>query len=581
MKSKKWLISLGMAVVLVVAFALPACEPTEESGWYTPEGDLISFTISTIGGRSADVGLMIATDLQDFGLDVENEVLDSTTFIQYLYEPNLGGMQVYTYGEDPSIDPWSDWIWTMLSDPEDWGYMWNPVWYYDEDYNELYFENLMASNLTAKEEILHEMTAILAEDLPLYYTIRSNFIAAYRTDHWDNWHNELGGPVSWINEHSIREVTAVGNATQLGIGGLTMMPHTNMDPELLMYTNIGCLYLMIVYENLAYFPKVDEDSLEVDPDAAYKFVPKLATNYSVTYEDDGQGGQNQIWTINLQEGVKWHDYGETGEILTADDVVYSMKYAVNKWDWTKPINWTAVEEDTEWEEILPEHVLAEADGDYTVKFTYIDGYHPSDEYVPNWWLWDPIVPQHIFEPDDRDPLEWDGNSIGTGPYKMAEFESDDYMLLERFDDYWGALPEAQQVMHKLYTDEGSMWLALESGVIDTHEDTALPHTKISTYEADENIEIEIVPGLTVSYLGFNLHPTAGYEPLQDKVLRQAIAYAIDMEDVVDLIYGGYAETPDGFIYSESPMHNPDLPQYEFDPTTAPDMLLAAGYTYVE
>jgi ABC-type transport system substrate-binding protein len=579
MKSKKWLISLGLAVVLVVAFALPACETTPTEYWYTPESEKISFEISTIGGASADTGLMVTNDLKDFGLDVTHRVIDSTTFLQYLYEPNLGGMQVYIYGEDPSVDPWSDWIWTMLSDPEDWGYMWNPVWYNDERYNELYFENLVAPNLTAKEEILHEMQEILAEDLPLFYLVRPDFIAAYRTDHWENWHNQLGGPVSWINEYSIREVTAVGDATQLGIGGLTMMPNRNMDPEVLMYTNIGCLYLMIVYENLAGFPKVDEDSLEADPDAAYDFVPKLATGYNVTYEDDGEGGENQIWTITLREGVKWHDYETSGENLTAGDVVYSMKYAVNKWDWTKPIDWVAVEEDTEWDEILPEHVLVEANGDYTVKFTYIDGYHLTDEYVPNWWLWDPIVPEHIFEADEREPLEWDGYSIGTGPFKMAEFETDDHMLLERFDGYWGDLPDVQQVMHKRYDDPGAMFLALESGVIDTVEDTALQHMKISTFEADENIEVEIVPGLTVNYLGFNLHPDMGYEPLQDKVLRQAIAYAINNQDIVNIIYGGYAEIPDGFIYRESPMHNPDLPQYEFDLTTARDMLLAANYTF--
>jgi len=272
---------------------------------------------------------MIPSDLQDFGLDVTHKVIDSMTFLQYLYEPNVGGMQVYIYGEAPSV-----------------------------------------------------------------------------------------------------------------------------DPEYLMYTNIGCLYLMIVYENLACFPKIDEESLAGNPNAAYEFIAKLATNYSVTYE-----GGNQTWTAELREGVKWHD----GENLTADDVVYSLKYAVNKWDWTKPIDWVAVEEENDWEEIYPENVLAEADGDYKVKFTYIDGYHQPEDYVPNWWRSDPIVPEHISgaEGETRDPLEWDGNSIGTGPFKVKEFEPDDYMLLERFGDYWGDPPAAQEVMHKLYSDSGAMFLVLE------------------------------------------------------------------------------------------------------------------------
>jgi len=208
-KSKKWLISLGLAVVLVVAFAIPACtgEPTEY--WYTPGDEKISFEIATIGGRSNDIGLMAVTDLQDFGFDVTHRVLDSTTFFEYLYEPQLGGMEAYITANDPGPDPWSDWIWIMLADPLDWGYMWNPTWYNDERYNELWVENYIAPNLTAKEEVLHEIQEKLAQDVPLHFLVRNEFIAVHRTDNWGNWFNEMGGFVSWINEYSIREVTYV------------------------------------------------------------------------------------------------------------------------------------------------------------------------------------------------------------------------------------------------------------------------------------------------------------------------------------------------------------------------------------
>ena len=126
-----------------------------------------------------------------------------------------------------------------------------------------------------------------------------------------------------------------------------------------------------------------------------------------------------------------------------------------------------------------------------------------------------------------------------------------------------------------------MWLALEAGDIDTHDQTPIPHTKVATYEANPDLAVEFQKGITVYYLAFNLHPTEGYAPSQDKVLRQAIAYAIDGEDILELVYGGYGELADGWIYRESPMHNPDLPQYEFSLTTARDMLLAANYTFHE
>ena len=579
MKSKKWLISLGLAVVLVVAFAIPACtgEPTEY--WYTPGDEKISFEIATIGGRSNDIGLMAVTDLQDFGFDVTHRVLDSTTFFEYLYEPQLGGMEAYITANDPGPDPWSDWIWIMLADPLDWGYMWNPTWYNDERYNELWVENYIAPNLTAKEEVLHEIQEKLAQDVPLHFLVRNEFIAVHRTDNWGNWFNEMGGFVSWINEYSIREVTALGDETQLKIGTLALMPNLNMDQEVHMYTNAGCLYLMLVYENLAFYPKVDEDL-----GAAYDFEPKLSIDYDVTYEADGIGGQNQVWTIDLREGVKWHDYDTSGKNLSADDLVYTIKYVTTKWDVIKPVNWTAVEEN-DWE-IEPEHMLVTKTGDYQVQIRFVEGWHNNEDYLPNVFMWDAVVPEHVFGPAgngtyenwSEDPLSWDGEYIGTGPYKVKEWEPDQYLLLERNGDYWGPLPEAEQVLYKLYTDTGPLFLALEAGDIDVTDGETAPFAKYDDYVADPDIEVETVTDLSIYTLGFNLHPDMGYEPLQDVVLRQAIAYAIDKQDIVDVAMGGYGEVCYSWTYNESPNLNPDLTKYDYDATEAASILTAAGYT---
>jgi len=573
-KSKKWLISLGLAVVLVVACALPACNGgAGDEYWYTPEGEKISFEIATIGGRASDRGLMAVSDLQDFGFDVTHRVLDSTTFYEYLYEPNLGGMEAFISSNDPGPDPWSDWIWIMLSDPEDWGYLWNPTWYNDERYNELWVENYVAPNLSAKQEVLFEMQEILAQDVPIHFLVRDEFIAVHRTDDWGNWFNEMGGYVSWINEYSLRECNKLGDETQLKVGTLTLVPNLNMDQEVLMYSNVGCLYLMLVYENLAFYPKIDQDLAD-----AYDFVPKLATGYSVSYEDDGAGGQNQVWTIDLRKGVKWHDYDTSGKNLTADDVVYTIKYVTLKWDVIKPVNWTAAEEN-DWE-ILPDHMLATKTGDYQVQIRFIEGWHQNEDYLPNVFMWDAVVPEHVFNAEGapEDPLSWHGNYTGTGPYKVAEFVADEYLLLELNDDYWGPLPEAEQILFKMYADSGPLFLALEAGEIDAVEGEAVPHPKYDEYVENPDLAVETVQDLSVYYLGFNLHPDMGYEPLQDVALRQAIAYAINKQDIVDVAMGGYGEVTYSWTYNESPNLNPDLTKYDYDPTEAESILLAAGYT---
>jgi len=577
MKSKKWLISLGLAAVLVVAFALPACngEPTEY--WYTPEGEKISFDISASGAYQ-DISLMVVQDLQDFGFDVDLAVLDSTTYYEYLYYPPGGGMQAFISAEDPSPDPWSDWIWTMLADPLGFGIDWNPCWYNNTAFDELMQQNYFAQNLTAKEDILYDIQQVLAEDIPVIFLVREELISAARTDNWENWFNEMGGYASWINEYSIREVTQAGDATRLNLGITALTETLNMDQDALQYTNVGCLYLMLVYENLAGYPKLGEDD-------AYEWIPKLATNYTVTYEDDGTDGQNQVWTIDLREGVKWHDYDTEGINFTADDVEFTLQYAMSKWGNQHPVNWTAVEEDTGGEEILPEHVLVTKTGDYQVQFRYIEGYHQNESYIPSRWLWYAMVPKHKFEGmTSGEILEDTGDYVGTGPYKVKEYEADNYLLLERFDDYWGAgdsyweLPEAQEVLFKLYENTGSFWIAFEAGEMDSSASLSVPHVKKADYEADANIQVEVVPDLSEYYLGFNLHPTAGYEPLQDLALREAIAAAINKQDIIDITFGGYGQIADSWVYPESPMHNDDLPNNEYDLTEAENILTTAGYT---
>ena len=582
MKSKKWLISLSLAVALVMALALPACtgEPTEY--WHTPiaDGDQkIEFGIG-VTGWYADVGLMVVQDLQDFGMDVELQTLDSTTYYDYLYDPPGGGMEAFVSAEDPSPDPWGDWIWMMLGDPLSWGLEWNPTWWTNSTYDDLFQQNYFAANETAKKEILFGLQEILAEEIPVVFLVREKLLSAYRTDKWENWYNEMGGLASWINEYSIREVTPVDSATRLNIGCSALPGNLLMEQEGLMYTHVGCLYLMLVYENLVGYPKLTEGT-------AYDFVPKLATNYTVTYEADGMGdgGQNQVWTYDLREGVKWHDYDTAGKNFTADDVVYSIKYVQFKWANNRPVNWTAVGDA---DDILPDQMLVTKTGDYQVQLRYVEGYHQNESFVPCAYLWYAFVPKHVFDAigAPEDPTSWHGNYTGTGPYMVKEYEAGSHLLLERFDDYWGAddplgyweLPAADEVLFQLYENEGPFWIAFEAGAMDSSASFSVPHPKKAAYDADADITLEVVSDLSVYYLGFNLHETGGYAPLQELALRQAIAAAVDKEDIIAITFGSYGEVADGFVYLESPNHHPSLPNNEYDLTEAASILTAAGYT---
>jgi ABC-type transport system substrate-binding protein len=81
-------------------------------------------------------------------------------------------------------------------------------------------------------------------------------------------------------------------------------------------------------------------------------------------------------------------------------------------------------------------------------------------------------------------------------------------------------------------------------------------------------------------------------PLHDEALRKAIAYAIDVQNIIDVALGGdtylelvehgdlpaYAELADAWIYPEMTGHNDELEMYEYNPTKAEQLLRDAGYT---
>ncbi|MCD6390539.1 MAG: hypothetical protein J7L92_00875, partial [Dehalococcoidia bacterium] len=190
--------------------------------------------------------------------------------------------------------------------------------------------------------------------------------------------------------------------------------------------------------------------------------------------------------------------------------------------------------------------------------------------------------------------EWDGNSIGTGPFKFVEWVPGEYQRWTRNNDWWGDLPEVQDLYNRIYSTTSTTILALQTGEIDTFTEFPLSPSFIDELDADPDITVDIVPGITIVYLAFNLY-SDGYRdeegggpylepevnPLQDKVLRQAIAYVIDAEDIIDMVYQGYGEMVDNFVYPESPNHNPDLEMYEADTAKARSMLEAAGYYWAE
>jgi len=323
---------------------------------------------------------------------------------------------------------------------------------------------------------------------------------------------------------------------RLNIGFMAEMNSLNMDCAT-RYSTWGCLFHFAVYSMFA--------CVNHAPDY-YKFCPGIVQSYEVS-ED------RLTWTLHLAENAMWHD----GMPVTAEDVKFTCDHLVSLPDWADI-------------DVCFDHV--DVIDDHTVEI--VNTRPITTTHSPIWW-WDSIIPKHIFEPY-KDDVEQYANeeAIGSGPFKLKEYKPGQYMWLVANEDYWGERPYVDEVVFKMYSTLESMLMALERGEIDALADTGLPFSLIEDFEAKPDIEVEVVPGIAFYDLSFNLHKDTS---LRDKSVRKAIAYSIDRDRLIDMVFMGYGVKHDSWIYAEDPMHNPNLPQYDYDPDKANEILDEGGY----
>jgi len=147
--------------------------------------------------------------------------------------------------------------------------------------------------------------------------------------------------------------------------------------------------------------------------------------------------------------------------------------------------------------------------------------------------------------------------IGTGPYKLAEYVEDEYMIMEANEDYYRGKPVIDRIIIQQLATEDAMVQALLAGEVDLIDKVL--YTAVQPLQDAENVEVVIMPSLGLNDLVFNSH-VDGTQPdsLNDPAVRLAMDYAIDKQEIIDVAYAGYAEVAASILTGETP--NPiDLP----------------------
>lgn len=281
------------------------------------------------------------------------------------------------------------------------------------------------------------------------------------------------------------------------------------------------------------FFNIFEGLVKADPDG--NFVPALAESYEIS--DDAT-----VFTFHLRKGVKFHN----GSEMTAEDVVYTL----NKCRGTE----TGVPLLSAYSEIDSVNTVDENTVEIKLK-------NPNIEYLA--YLNTAIIPQ--------DYADQDTFPIGTGPYKFKSRSVQENIVLEKFADYWGEPGYLDEVTFKIIENTDALVLALRSGSVD------LCVHRVSSEVKEIGDEYELLESPTNLIQALYLNNAA--EPLNDLKVRQALNYAVNVQDVMAFTNDGLGTPIGSSIYpSFGKYFMPELADaYPYDPEKAKSLLAEAGY----
>lgn len=267
--------------------------------------------------------------------------------------------------------------------------------------------------------------------------------------------------------------------------------------------------------------KIFDGLLEYDLDMAPR--PSLAESWDTS--PDGK-----TVTFHLRHGVQWHD----GKPFTAADVQFSLMEVVKKYHPRGPGNLGPVD-------------AIDTPDPFTAVFHLSHPYPPMMKGLSS--LEAPIVPKHLYEGTDFRNNPNNNRPVGTGPFRFKAWDRGTAITLERSPTYWRAgKPMLDRIIFRFIGDAATRAAALENGEVDV--------ATFGSITPAEMRRLVTLPTLQIADHGYEalapvmlLELNTKKKPLDDVRVRQALAYAIDRQFIIDNIWYGFGKPAVGPISS--------------------------------
>ncbi|MDD5130516.1 MAG: ABC transporter substrate-binding protein [Candidatus Omnitrophica bacterium] len=182
-----------------------------------------------------------------------------------------------------------------------------------------------------------------------------------------------------------------------------------------------------------------------------------------------------------------------------------------------------------------------------------------------------IVPRHILEKADLGECVFNSHPVGTGPFQFKEWGKDDQLTLEYNPRYFEGRPYLDKIIVKIYSDSHSLWVALMRGDIDYS--TFIEREDYEIIKDDLTFKAFAIPWDSYYAVFYNLADSL----LAGIKIRQAIAYGVDMKELIKKVAYGYGKECIGPFYPGSSVFNSSIKPYGYDPNRSLEILKEAGW----
>ena len=292
----------------------------------------------------------------------------------------------------------------------------------------------------------------------------------------------------------------------------------------------------------------------VSRDENGQIVPALAEEWSV-----GEDGLSLTFT--LRDGLTWHD----GQPVTSADVAFTYGLLQDE-AFPGPSSLTDL-----WKTVQIEQI-----DERNIRFTLAQPFAPFLEATTRG-----ILPAHILADLDAGELAttpFNNAPLGTGPFMVQpgqDWQSTGRLRLTPNPAYWRDGTQITDIEFRFFPDAQSLLAAFHAGEI--HGMNSLSPTLTPQVVAQANTRLFTSVAPRYSGLFFNLSES-GAAPLKTKEVRQALAFGLDRDRLVDMTLNGQGIVFDGPYLPGTRYYRADLlTAYHYQPETAAEMLNAAGW----